>query len=66
MTKDKAKEFLTKDGKINARKLRRACGGRKARVGTKLASYRHRSAAKPRLRHQVRALRVEVQNALRG
>lgn len=62
----RAKSFLTKDGKISHRKLRRAVGGRKARVKTKVAAYRANLTNAVRVRSQVQKVKMEVLKALRS
>lgn len=64
-TQEEVEKFLNPDGSINARKVRRSCGGRRGRKeGTK--SLKNRLAGKTKLstRTVVRQKYVSVKNFL--
>ena len=67
LTQEEAEKFLNPDGSINARKVRRSCGGRRGRKeGTKSLKNRQSGKAKVSTRTVIRQKYNAVKNFLRN
>jgi len=65
LTQEEAEKFLNPDGTINARKVRRSCGGRRGRKeGTKSLKNRQAGKAKVSTRTVIRAKYNAMKNYL--
>lgn len=65
LTQEEAEKFLNPDGTINARKVRRSCGGRRGRKeGTKSLKNRQTGKAKLRASSVVKNKRQAVRDYL--
>jgi hypothetical protein len=67
LTQEEADKFLNPDGSINARKVRRSCGGRRGRKeGTKSLKNRQSGKAKVSTRTVIRQKYNAVKNFLQN